>query len=64
MNDDRDLQQIELLTDELADLDAQVADGELDVETADRLRTRYVRELDAAISRRGQIGRASCRERV
>jgi cytochrome c-type biogenesis protein CcmH/NrfG len=52
VNDDRELQQIELLTDELADLDAQVADGELDVETADRLRTRYVRELDAAISRR------------
>jgi cytochrome c-type biogenesis protein CcmH/NrfG len=56
VTEDRDLQQIELLTDELADLDAQLADGEIDVETADRLRARYVAELDAVIERRGQGG--------
>jgi cytochrome c-type biogenesis protein CcmH/NrfG len=52
MSGDMELEQIELLTDELADLDAQVADGEIDAETADRLRSRYVSELDAAIERR------------
>ncbi len=52
MTEDRELQQIELLTEELADLAAQVADGEIDVETADRLRSRYVSELDAAIESR------------
>ena len=56
MTDDRELHQIELLTEELADLDAQRADGEIDGETADRLRARYVAELDAAIERRGQTG--------
>jgi tetratricopeptide (TPR) repeat protein len=52
MTDDRELQQIELLAEELADLDAQLADGEIDVATADRLRARYVAELDAAMGRR------------
>lgn len=52
MTDDRELQQIELLTDELADLDEQVALGEIDDETAARLRARYVSELDAVIQRR------------
>jgi cytochrome c-type biogenesis protein CcmH/NrfG len=52
VTNDRDLQQIELLTDELAELDAQVAAGEIDDETAARLRTRYVSELDAVIERR------------
>ena len=52
MTEDRDLQQIELLTDELAELDAQVVAGEIDDETADRLRARYVAELDAVIERR------------
>lgn len=55
MTEDRDLQQIELLTEELADLDAQIADGEIDVETADRLRSSYVSELDAAIERRSSV---------
>jgi cytochrome c-type biogenesis protein CcmH/NrfG len=56
VTDERELQQIEMLTEELTDLDAQLADGEIDVETADRLRARYVAELDAAIERRGQTG--------
>jgi cytochrome c-type biogenesis protein CcmH/NrfG len=54
---DRDLQEIELLTDELADLDTQLAAGEIDAETANRLRSRYVAELDAAIGRRSSGSR-------
>lgn len=55
MTEDRELQQIELLTEELADLDVQLAEGEIDAETADRLRSRYVAELDAAIERRSSF---------
>ena len=62
MSADKDLQQIELLTDELADLDVQLADGEIDAETAEGLRARYVAELDAAIGRRSSGRRAETDE--
>lgn len=56
---DRELQQIELLTEELADLDVQLADGEIDAGTAERLRARYTAELEEAIDRRtADVGNA------
>ena len=44
---DRTREQIELLYEELEDVDAQVADGDLDEETADEIRSRYRAELAA-----------------
>jgi cytochrome c-type biogenesis protein CcmH/NrfG len=49
-----DLEQIELLTEELEDLDRQVADGDIDIETADRLRARYSEELAGLIDARSE----------
>jgi tetratricopeptide (TPR) repeat protein len=40
-------EQIELIHEELADIDDQVRDGDLDDETASRVRDRYMAELDA-----------------
>jgi cytochrome c-type biogenesis protein CcmH/NrfG len=62
-----DLEQIELLTEELADLDRQVANGDLDTETADRLRARYSEELSALVESRtdsaavAEVGKDSSR---
>lgn len=53
MSADRTLEQIELLNDELADIDRQVLDGDIDEATADELRERYTVELDALIRSRG-----------
>lgn len=47
-----DLEQIVLLTEELEDLDRQVVSGDMDVETADRLRVRYTQELSALVEAR------------
>ncbi len=52
MSRDRTLDQIELLNDELADIDRQLAEGDIDEHTAQTLRTRYVAELDELISSR------------
>ncbi|MCB1246863.1 MAG: tetratricopeptide repeat protein [Acidimicrobiia bacterium] len=52
MSTDRSLEQIEFLNEELADIDRQLEAGDIDQSTADRLRARYVAELDAAIARR------------
>lgn len=43
---DRNREQIELVIEELADLDQQITTGDIDAETADSLRGRYVEELD------------------
>jgi tetratricopeptide (TPR) repeat protein len=51
---DRNRDQIELVTEELEDLDAQVAAGDLDDQTADSLRAKYVAELDRLMEARGQ----------
>ena len=53
MTGDRTLEQIELLNDELADIDRQVLDGDIDEATAEELRARYTDELDALIRSRG-----------
>lgn len=53
MKRDKTLDQIELLNQELADIDQQLADGDIDAETAGVLRDRYTAELDALISARG-----------
>lgn len=42
---DQKREQIELLQEELADIDAQVRDGDIDAETASRIRSRYETEL-------------------
>lgn len=52
MSRDRTLDQIELLNDELADVDRQLAEGDIDEPTAIALRARYTAELDALISTR------------
>jgi tetratricopeptide (TPR) repeat protein len=52
---DRNQEQIELITEELEDLDRQVAAGDLNAVTAGELRARYVTELDALIGQRGSI---------
>ena len=52
MNRDRTLDQIELLNDELADVDQQLADGDIDEATAAELRTRYSAELESLIAGR------------
>jgi tetratricopeptide (TPR) repeat protein len=44
---DRNHEQIELITEELEDIDRQVAAGDLDESTAEALRTKYVAELDS-----------------
>lgn len=49
---DRNREQIELITEELEDLDRQVATGDLDAATAGELRARYVSELDAMMDER------------
>jgi tetratricopeptide (TPR) repeat protein len=51
---DRNQEQIELVTEELDDVDRQVAAGDLDEATAETLRTKYVAELDQLIQERGQ----------
>jgi tetratricopeptide (TPR) repeat protein len=51
---DRNQEQIELVTEELEDVDRQVAAGDLDEATAETLRTKYVAELDQLIQERGQ----------
>jgi len=43
------LEQIELLTDELADVERQVREGDIDAETAQTLRLRYTAELEAHV---------------
>ena len=50
---DRSQEQIGLVTEELEDLDRQVAAGDLDEATADSLRTKYVAELDSLMAARG-----------
>jgi len=55
---DRDREQIELITEELEDLDRQVAAGDLDAATAGELRARYVGELDALMKVRSQKSEA------
>jgi tetratricopeptide (TPR) repeat protein len=62
MNDERELQQIELLSEELVALDSQVAAGEIDATTADGLRSRYMAELDAAIEQRSSGAAAAVSE--
>lgn len=49
---DRNQEQIELVTEELEDVERQVAAGDLDEATADSLRTKYVAELDALVAAR------------
>ena len=49
---DRNQEQIELVTEELEDVDRQVAAGDLDEATAETLRTKYVAELDSLIAAR------------
>lgn len=49
MADQRSADQIALLRDEIAELDAQVQAGDLDEGTADDLRTRYVAELSTLV---------------
>jgi tetratricopeptide (TPR) repeat protein len=49
---DRTLQQIEFLNEEIADVDAQRKAGDIDPETADRLRSRYTAELEALVASR------------
>jgi cytochrome c-type biogenesis protein CcmH/NrfG len=51
---DRNQEQLELITEELEDLDRQVAVGDLDAATARHLRAKYVAELDTLIADRGQ----------
>ncbi|MDK1018195.1 MAG: tetratricopeptide repeat protein [Actinomycetota bacterium] len=48
----RNLEQIELVTEELADLTRQVEIGDLDEVTAERLRERYIAELDGLMAER------------
>lgn len=55
-NKSADLEQIEMLTEELEDLDRQIAEGDIDTKTADRLRTRYTDELSALIDARSERG--------
>lgn len=60
-------EQIELITEELDDLARQVDDGELDAATADRLRAKYVSELDALMLERSlepAIDEAKAADRV
>lgn len=60
MTDPRRLDdQIELLTEELDDLDRQVADGDLDASTAAELADRYRNELDGLRREREAIGAGS-----
>jgi tetratricopeptide (TPR) repeat protein len=49
---DRNHEQIELITEELEDIDRQVAAGDLDRTTAETLRTKYVAELDSLMAAR------------
>lgn len=49
---DPTLEQIEFLTDEIADVDLQLEAGDIDQETADVLRDRYTKELDALVAGR------------
>jgi tetratricopeptide (TPR) repeat protein len=49
---DRNHEQIELITEELEDIDRQVAAGDLDETTAETLRTKYVAELDSLMAAR------------
>jgi tetratricopeptide (TPR) repeat protein len=49
---DRNQEQIELVTEELDDLDRQVVAGDLGAAMAERLRTKYVAELDALMAGR------------
>jgi tetratricopeptide (TPR) repeat protein len=52
---DRNQEQIELVTEELDDLDRQVVAGDLDAAMAERLRTKYVAELDALMAGRSAL---------
>jgi tetratricopeptide (TPR) repeat protein len=49
---DRNQEQIELVTEELQDLDHQVAAGDLDASTAGELRSKYIGELGQLMSER------------
>ena len=51
---DRNQEQIELVTEELEDVDRQVAAGDLDEATAETLRTKYVAELDRLMEKRNE----------
>jgi cytochrome c-type biogenesis protein CcmH/NrfG len=51
-NRDRSLEQIELLNDEIVDVYRQLAAGDIDAATADKLRHRYTTELETLIERR------------
>lgn len=49
---DRSLELIEMLNQELADVDQQLTDGDIDQDTATRLTDRYTAELDALVKAR------------
>lgn len=51
-NRDRSLEQIELLNDEIADLESQLAAGDIDEGTAETLRNRYTSELEQLVAER------------
>ncbi len=53
---DRSLEHIEFLNDEIADVEAQLAAGEIDADTAADLKAKYVRELTRAMEDRGSDG--------
>jgi tetratricopeptide (TPR) repeat protein len=51
---DRNQEQMELVAEELDDLDRQVEAGDLDADTAEELRAKYVAELDRLMGERGE----------
>lgn len=52
---DQNRDQIEFVTEDLKDLDRQLGDGDIDEITAERLRDRYVAELDRLMSERPDL---------
>jgi cytochrome c-type biogenesis protein CcmH/NrfG len=51
-NRDSSLEQIEILNDEILDVERQLASGDIDTATANKLRRRYTTELETAIGKR------------